>query len=72
MKPTHLPGDGPQTTVGERLRLAYEAAVMAVARNWAVKGGGVPIPKEIERRKHCSAADDPIRTMMFLGSWNHT
>ncbi|KAJ9696464.1 hypothetical protein PVL29_008609 [Vitis rotundifolia] len=72
MKPPQLPGDGPQTTVGERLRLAYEAAVMAVARNWAVKGGGVPIPKEIERRKHCSAADDPIRTMMFLGSWNHT
>lgn len=45
-------------SVTERLKLVYKAAkARQISR---VKGGG----------GYC--AEDPIRTIIFLGSWNHT
>lgn len=79
MKPSvQLSGDGSlaeesKRTVGEKLRQACEVAVTAIAKsraNW--EGYSLPISKEIERRKWSYRAEDPIRTLMFLGSWSHT
>jgi hypothetical protein len=77
MKPQHVSGDGSLTqdskrTVGEKLRQAYEVARIAVAENRVWEGCSLPISKEIERRRWSYHAEDPIRTMMFLGSWSHT
>jgi hypothetical protein len=77
MNPQHLSGEGSlaqesKKTVGENLRLAYEVARIAVAKNRVWEGCSLPISKEIERRRWSYHAEDPIRTMMFLGSWSHT
>ncbi|KAF8006697.1 hypothetical protein BT93_K0875 [Corymbia citriodora subsp. variegata] len=76
MKPQHPSGDpsigheGKRTaTIGERLRRAYEAAVVAAE---APNRGRFMTPRDAERRKPVYRVEDPIRTMMFLGSWNHT
>lgn len=72
MKPQHPSGDSSlgheskRATIGERLRRAYEAAVEAPQR------GQFMTPRDVERRKAGHCVEDPIRTMMFLGSWNHT
>lgn len=80
MKPQHLSGDGSlaqesKRTVGEKFRQVYEVAIIAMAKNGAWEYGGctsLPISKEIERRKWSYHAEDPIKTLMFLGSWSHT
>ncbi|KAB1202939.1 hypothetical protein CJ030_MR8G002066 [Morella rubra] len=77
MKPEQLSGDGSMTqeskrTHGEKLVQAYEAATTAMNKYGAWEGCGLPISREIERRKWSSRAEDPIRTLMFLGCWNHT
>lgn len=77
MKHHSFSGESPlinesKRTVGEKLRQAYEAAVVAVAGKGSPNGCSAPILKEIERRKRSYGVEDPIRTMMFLGSWTHT
>ncbi|KAK9282122.1 hypothetical protein L1049_005034 [Liquidambar formosana] len=74
MKSEHFSGGSPlihesKRTVGEMLKQAYETAM---AWNGAPNGRGLPISKEIERRKRSFGAEDPIRTIIFLGSWSHT
>lgn len=60
-------------TVGEKLRQAYRSAMVAVSENeTTARGREILISKEIERRDRGSGLEDPIRTMMFLGSWSHT
>ncbi|KDP28128.1 hypothetical protein JCGZ_13899 [Jatropha curcas] len=59
-------------TFGQKVKQAYDAA-----RNSVVKGNNTTttslrLPKENERRNWSYCAEDPIRTMMFLGSWGHT
>jgi|UniRef100_A0A2N9EC73 hypothetical protein len=78
MKPQQLSGDSSLTqeskrTVGEKFRQAYEVAIIAIAKNRVWEAcTNLPISKEIERRKWSHHAEDPIRTLMFLGSWSHT
>jgi hypothetical protein len=80
MKPHNLSSDGSlprdaKRTIAERLKQAIDAATvsMTMARNGAGKGNSALLySKEIERRNWSSQAEDPIRTMMFLGSWGHT
>lgn len=85
MKSQHISGDGysvtdpneSNRTIRERVGQAYEAAVMAIsgAQNQDHHRGGSSssISKEIDRRRRWSYhTEDPIRTMMFLGSWSHT
>lgn len=77
MEPQHLSCDGSLTqesdrTVGEKFRQAFEVARIAVAKNRIWGGCSLPISEEIERRRWSSDAEDPIKTMMFLGSWSHT
>ncbi|KAI3425508.1 Methenyltetrahydrofolate cyclohydrolase [Psidium guajava] len=80
MKPQHPSGDGSpgheskRPPIRERLRRAYEAAVVAAepSRAEASKRGRSTIPRDVERRKSGYHVEDPIRTMMFLGPWNHT
>ncbi|KAK2649421.1 hypothetical protein Ddye_016910 [Dipteronia dyeriana] len=60
-------------TIGEKLRQAYDAAVVAVAGDRVQQPGrSRSASRGLERRKSGYCAEDPIRTMMFLGSWNHT
>lgn len=77
MKPHNLSNDGSLTheskrTIGEKLKQAIDAAMDAMARNELGKGNSLLFSKEIERRNWSHHAEDPIRTMMFLGSWSHT
>lgn len=59
-------------TIGEKFRQAYEAAMVAAAGDGVQRGCNVFINRGIERRKPSYRAEDPIRTIMFLGSWSHT
>ncbi|KAK0587615.1 hypothetical protein LWI29_025826 [Acer saccharum] len=60
-------------TIGEKLRQAYDAVVVTVAGDRVQQSGrSRSASRGIERQKSCYCAEDPIRTMMFLGSWNHT
>ncbi|KAM7501246.1 hypothetical protein LguiB_000150 [Lonicera macranthoides] len=60
-------------TVGEKFQKAYRSAMVAVSGNeTTVKGREILISKKIERLDRGSGLEDPIRTMMFLGSWSHT
>lgn len=77
-------GDGSVTekeskrTIQERIGQVYEAAVVAMggsygSQNQEHRSGSSSISKEIERRRRWSyRTEDPIRTIMFLGSWSHT
>lgn len=49
----------PSSTIGEKVAQAYQNVKVAMAKN---RGVGT-------RRNH---KEDPIRTIMFLGSWSHT
>ena len=77
MKPQQFSGEGSlgaesKRTFREKLRQACEAALGSKAHN---NQNDLLISKEIERRrwvKNNYRAEDPIRTMMFLGSWSHT
>ncbi|EXB40837.1 hypothetical protein L484_009082 [Morus notabilis] len=79
MKPQQFSGEGslgkePKRTFRERLRQACEAAFVSKSGYEVDQNGrrSLSIPKEIERRRCSYRAEDPIRTMMFLGSWSHT
>lgn len=81
MKPQHICGESSlreesKRGFRERLGQAYQATVLVMARhgaqNGVAVGRGLLISKAIERRTWSSSAEDPIRTLMFLGSWNHT
>ncbi|PON96588.1 hypothetical protein TorRG33x02_075690 [Trema orientale] len=81
MKPQQYPGEGSpgqdsKITFGEKLRQACEAALVSMAGPGSGSNQnrrrGLLIPKDIERRKGTHQVEDPIRTMMFLGSWSHT
>ena len=79
MKPQQFTGDGSvgkesKTTLGEKLRQACEAALVSMAGFGSNQNRrrSLLIPKDIERRRGTHHAEDPIRTMMFLGSWSHT
>ncbi|OWM63514.1 hypothetical protein CDL15_Pgr019463 [Punica granatum] len=76
MKSPYPSGDSSLThetkrTIRERLKQAYEAAVISVATP-DHQTTRIPISKEIERRKTGHRVEEPIRTIMFLGSWSHT
>ncbi|TXG72564.1 hypothetical protein EZV62_001143 [Acer yangbiense] len=59
--------------IGEKLRQAYDEAVVAVVGDRVQQSGwSRSASRGIERQKSGYCAEDPIRTMMFLGSWNHT
>ncbi|KAJ4727646.1 Histidine--tRNA ligase [Melia azedarach] len=79
MKHQHISGESSlghdsKRTIGEKIRQAYEAAMVAVGGDHGVQRGrsGRSINRGTERRKSSYRAEDPIRTMMFLGSWSHT
>ncbi|KAF7804840.1 hypothetical protein G2W53_043951 [Senna tora] len=80
MKPHHVSGDtslpnnDSTRSIGEKLRRVYEAAVVAITADDSLKQRRPFMCNQTERRgwSHRARADDPIRTMMFLGSWNHT
>lgn len=61
-------------TIQEKLRLVYEKALgkMAAGQTSMGDGGRNNIIQEHERRNQRSFIEDPIRTMIFLGSWSHT
>lgn len=61
--------------MGETLRRVYDAtAKVATPGNQPLrgKGGWNYFSRELERRNKWSGIEDPIRTVMFLGSWSHT
>ena len=67
------PAHNSKITIGEKLRQAYNAAVVVVAGDRVQQlGWSRSASRGIERQKSGYCAEDPIRTMMFLGSWNHT
>lgn len=56
-------------TVGEKLRQAYRAATVEGVSSFFVAKES---DDDIEKRKWSCHTEDPIRIMMFLGSWSHT
>ncbi|KAJ6729479.1 hypothetical protein OIU85_020396 [Salix viminalis] len=80
MKPHNLSGDGSlpresKRTIGGRLKQAVAAASasMNTAKNGAGKeNSSLLCSKEMKRRSWSYQGEEPIRTMMFLGSWGHT
>ncbi|KAI9080330.1 hypothetical protein K1719_037724 [Acacia pycnantha] len=78
MKPHSVSGEASRSndstkSIGDKLRRVYEAAVVAVSAD-SLKQPRLVRSNQTERRgwNHRAWADDPIRTLMFLGSWNHT
>lgn len=77
MKPQHFSGDSSliresKMTIGEKLRRAYATTMTVMVGDKTPSERGIKISKEIERRNGRSGIEDPLRTMMFLGSWSHT
>lgn len=77
MKPQHFSGDSSfiresKMTIGEKLRRAYATTMTVMVGDKTPNERGIKISKEIERRNGRSGIEDPLRTMMFLGSWSHT
>ncbi|KAL8100945.1 hypothetical protein AgCh_032991 [Apium graveolens] len=79
MKPQHLSGDSSliresKMTIGEKLRQAYATTMTVMVGDTTPneRRRGIKFSKEIERRQGRSGLEDPLRTMMFLGSWSHT
>ncbi|PWA71411.1 hypothetical protein CTI12_AA280850 [Artemisia annua] len=58
-----------------RLRQAFQATVAVhedhISESLAIKTD-VSTTKEVARLKRKVSVEDPIRTIMFLGSWSHT
>ncbi|TQD76427.1 hypothetical protein C1H46_038055 [Malus baccata] len=79
MKPQNICGESSlydESTRGfrETLCQAYQAAMVVMARHGRQNDGrGLLVSKPIGRRiRWNNYADDPIRTLIFLGSWSHT
>ncbi|EOX95016.1 Uncharacterized protein TCM_004602 [Theobroma cacao] len=78
MKPQSLSGDN--SLIGEserriwrgRLKQMCQAAMDAMVPSGVQRGHRILISKVVERRSWRCSTEDPIRTMMFLGSWSHT
>ena len=59
--------------IGEKLHRVDEAAMVAITTpDTASKQGRLLKFNKTERRRWSHRAEDPIRTLMFLGSSNHT
>ncbi|XP_054803731.1 uncharacterized protein LOC129306954 [Prosopis cineraria] len=78
MKPHPVSGEASRPndsakSIGDKLRQVYQAAVVAVTAD-SLKQPRLLLRNQTERRgrSHRASADDPIRTLMFLGSWSHT
>ncbi|KAI3679027.1 hypothetical protein L6452_38334 [Arctium lappa] len=73
MKPHHISNDTSMIheckRVGEKLRQAIQATVLAADnRTGSLESERrVPYAKEIKRPKRKTNAEDPMRTIMFLG-----
>ncbi|KAL4308316.1 hypothetical protein GQ457_01G053700 [Hibiscus cannabinus] len=73
MKPQSLSGDHESKgTIREKLKQICEAAMDVMAKNGVQRGHRIPISKDVERLSSNHYAEEPIRTMMLLGSWSHT
>ncbi|KAB2605171.1 hypothetical protein D8674_004888 [Pyrus ussuriensis x Pyrus communis] len=79
MKPQNICGESSlcdESTRGfrETLRQAYQAAMVVMAGHGGHNNGrGLLVSKPIGgRRRWNNYAEDPIRTLIFLGSWSHT
>lgn len=79
MKPQNISGESSliqesKRTVGENFRQIIKAAMVAVDGRGNGSSRPISNSKEIERRNGNMGygVEDPIRTMMFLGSWSHT
>ncbi|KAL4305232.1 hypothetical protein HN51_039234 [Arachis hypogaea] len=53
-------------SLGEKLHQACESVVVAAAADAAQQG------RHLSSRRGSCHGEDPIRTLMFLGSWTHT
>ncbi|XVF80526.1 hypothetical protein PTKIN_Ptkin15bG0080500 [Pterospermum kingtungense] len=66
-------GELSERTMRERFKQVCQAAMDVMVKNGVQRGHRTSlISKEIERRNGSYSTEDPIRTMMFLGSWSHT
>ena len=79
MKPQHLSGDSSVVhectrLVKERLRQAFRVTMLVVdTRNESSHAKThVSNVKEVKIPNRVLNIEDPIRTIMFLGSWSHT
>ncbi|PWA71412.1 hypothetical protein CTI12_AA280860 [Artemisia annua] len=79
MKPQHLSGDSSAAhectrMVKERLRQAFRATMLvdATRKESSHVKTHVSNVEEVKRPNRVLNTEDPIRTIMFLGSWSHT
>ncbi|PWA99722.1 hypothetical protein CTI12_AA003750 [Artemisia annua] len=78
MKLQHLSGDSSAVhectrMVKERLRQAFRATMLVDTRNESSHAKThVSNVEEFKRPDRVLNTEDPIRTIMFLGSWSHT
>ncbi|WJX19968.1 hypothetical protein P8452_09580 [Trifolium repens] len=77
MKPhIHVSGESSSANefrkpIGEKLHPVDEVDMMTINCDTS-KQGRAQTYHQIDRRRWSHRAEDPIRTLMFLGSWNHT
>lgn len=79
MKPQNLPEDGSffhesKRRLGEMLKEVRENTIVAMTAKPKSYNrlGRVSVSQEMERRNKRSGTEDPMRTIMFLGSWSHS
>lgn len=82
MKPQHLSSDTSmihecKRMVGERLQQAFQARIVVEdSRSERSESSDserkIYNTKQVKRLNRRVKMDDPIRTIMFLGSWSHT
>ncbi|KAJ8623187.1 hypothetical protein MRB53_031716 [Persea americana] len=66
METQQVPAEGSLGRFKEKLKKVLDDAATI-----SVMGQSPPNRKETNRRRR-SSPEDPIRTVMFLGSWSHT
>lgn len=59
-------------SVGEKLHHVDEAATATIAADAGKEGRLLKYNQNEKRRRRGHRGEDPIRTLMFLGSLNHT
>ncbi|TQD71691.1 hypothetical protein C1H46_042773 [Malus baccata] len=78
MKPQNTCGESslceePTRGFREMFQQAYQAAAVFMANQGDQRNRRVLlVSKPVERRRWSCSAEDPIRTLIFLGSWSHT
>lgn len=60
------------TAIGEKFKRGYEKPVVAMVADRDLGAQRNYASKEFERRNKRFVVEDPIRTLIFLGSWSHT